>query len=86
MKLFKKMVVLATAAGMLSSSVELSAQDSNGYYVDNNGTYVDNSGYCYDNSTTSSFLAPGIALGAIAIAAIVAVAVSNSGSGHHHSH
>jgi len=76
MKLLRKVLALSVLAAMLSSSVDLCADDS----------YVDDSGSSYDNGVTSTWVAPTVALSAIAVVAIVAVVVQNSSGSSHHSH
>lgn len=76
MKLKNKIIALATMVAMLSSSAS--------YLGAEGEEYVD-TGAGYEDSSTSTNLAPAIALGAIAIVAIVAVCVQESGH-HHHGH
>jgi hypothetical protein len=74
MKMFKKLVVLATLVALVGTSAHnLSAQEYR----------TDCGGYGYEQCCRAPSLAPAIALGTIALVAIIAVAVQNS---HHHSH
>jgi len=74
MKMFKKLVVLATLTAMVGTSAHnLNAQE----YV------TDCGGYGYEQCCRAPSLAPAIALGTIALVAIIAVAVQNT---HHHGH
>ncbi len=75
MKMFKKLIGLAVAVAMLSTSAGANAQDF--YYAGGNG---------YEDYRQAPSLAPAIALGAIALVAIIAVAVQNSSNDHGHSH
>ena len=75
MKLKNKILSLAAALAMLTSSGNLIAAE---YCIDNGGCG-------YDDSCRTSSLAPAIALGTIVVVAIVAVAVQNT-SGHSHCH
>ncbi len=80
MKMFKKMIALATLLAMIGTSAHsLTAQE----FV------TDGGGYGYEESRRVPSLAPAIALGAVALVAIIAVAVQNSnhhGHGHSHAH
>jgi hypothetical protein len=75
MKLAKKLVALGALMAMMSTSVNVQADEF----------CCDNGGCGYEDCCRSSSLAPAIALGTIAIIAIVAVAVQNT-SGHSHCH
>ena len=48
--------------------------------------YTYTGGCCYQECRTAPSLAPGIALGAIALAAIIAIAVQNANNDHSHCH
>jgi len=75
MKLAKKFIAAAALMAMMSSSVNVQAEE-----------YCCPTGGCgYEECCRSTSLAPAIALGTIAIIAIVAVAVQNT-SGHSHCH
>ncbi len=75
MKSIKKYVVIATATAMM-----VSASGSATQYQEYAG------GHGYLESRGAPDLAPGLALGAIALAAIIAIAISNSNQSHGHSH
>lgn len=78
MKMFKKLVALATLAALIATSAHnLTAQEYR----------TDCGGYGYEQCRRVPSLAPAIALGTIALVAIIAVAVQNSNHhGHHHGH
>lgn len=81
MKKFRKIFAFTTLLAILSSTVNISAQEME--YVSNAG------GIAYEESRQLHSLAPAIALGTIAAVAIIAVAVQNrshSGNGHGHAH
>lgn len=79
MKVFKKLIAVATAVAMIGlSSQSLEAQD---YLTSNSGVYG------YEDSRDAPSLAPAVALGTVALIAIIAVALQDSGhGGHAHSH
>lgn len=82
MKYVKKIMFIAAAMAMMSSSISsLQADDA----CPTTDYCVDNGGCGFDACCRSSSLAPAIALGTIALIAIVAVAVQNT-SGHSHCH
>ncbi len=71
-----KFIALLTAVAMLFSTTGmLGAADY---------TYCGGRGYC--DYRTAPNLAPGIALGIIALAAIIAVAIQNTNNEHGHCH
>ncbi len=78
MKLKNKFIALATALAMFGASHN---------YVAADGCCPCPSAGCgYDDCCGSPYLAPAIALGAIAVVAIVAVAVQDHGHHHNHGH
>lgn len=76
MKFLRTALALCVLALMLGSSIELRADDC----------YVDNTGCCYEDACNNAWVAPTVALSAIAVVAIVAVVVQNSSGSSHHSH
>jgi hypothetical protein len=75
MKTMKRCIALATAVALFGSASGSATQ-----YQEYAG------GHGYLESRAAPNLAPGIALGALALAAIVALAIVNSNESHGHSH
>lgn len=71
-KIKKLIAALALVAMTASFTSQVQADD---VYYDGNA---------YEDSRTSTYAAPAIALGAVALIAVIAIVASNNG--HHHSH
>lgn len=80
MKMFKKLVALATLTAMMGTS----AHSLNAQVYSN--TPADCCGYGYQDSCKVPCYAPAIALGTIALVAIIAVVLENHHHHHGHSH
>ena len=72
MKAYKKIIALAAAVAMMSSTLSSKIAYTGETVI--------------KNIATAPALAPAIALGAIALAAIIAVAVQNGSNDHGHCH